>query len=66
MEINNKEELLKAIEDLQSRLAMVEDGLSKGDDEPTEEPTEDEPTDGGTEEGAEVESEDEIEKLLEG
>lgn len=63
MEINNKEELLKAIEDLQSRLAIVEDGLSK--DEPCDEPDGDEPTDEPTEEtGAEVESEDEIEKLL--
>lgn len=63
MEINNKEELLKAIEDLQSRLAIVEDGLSK--DEPTDD--NDEPTDEPAEETeAEVESEDEIEKLLEG
>ena len=57
MEISNKEELLSVIGDLQSRLAMVEDSLTK--DEPTEEPT-DEPAD----EPAEVESEDEIEKLL--
>ena len=57
MEISNKEELLSVIDDLQSRLAMVEDSLTK--DEPAEEPT-DEPTD----EPAEVESEDEIEKLL--
>jgi hypothetical protein len=65
MEINNKEELLKAIEDLQSRLAIVEDGLSKdepaGEDEPAEE------TEAKVDEAeAEVESEDEIEKLLEG
>lgn len=62
MEINNKEELLKAIEDLQSRLAIVEDGLTK------EEPKEDEPTEEPADEPAEdeVESEDEIEKLLEG
>ena len=70
MEINNKEELLKAIEDLQSRLAVVEDGLTK--DNPSEdEPTGDEPADGGAEQSEEsaepeVESEDEIEKLLEG
>lgn len=62
MEINNKEELLKAIEDIQSRLAIVEDGLTK------EEPTEDEPTNEPADVPAEdeVESEDEIEKLLEG
>ena len=70
MEINNKEELLKAIEDLQSRLAVVEDGLTK--DNPSEdEPTGNEPADGGAEQSEEsaepeVESEDEIEKLLEG
>ena len=57
MEISNKEELLSVIDDLQSRLAMVEDSITK--DEPVEEPT-DEPAD----EPAEVESEDEIEKLL--
>ena len=53
MEITNKEELLSIIDDMQSRLAIIEDSLTK--DEPAEEPT-DEP--------AEVESEDEIEKLL--
>lgn len=63
MELENKAELLKVLEDIQSRLAMVEDGLSK------EEPKEDEPTDDAEPaEPAEpeVESEDEIEKLLEG
>lgn len=62
MELGNKEELVKILEDIQSRLAMVEDGLTK--EEPTDEPT-DEPADEPAEE-AEVESEDEIEKLLEG
>ena len=61
MEISNKEELLSVIDDLQSRLAMVEDSLTK--DEPAEEPT-DEHTDEPADEPAEVESEDEIEKLL--
>lgn len=60
MEIANKEELLSVIDDLQSRLAMVEDSLVK--DEPEEEPT-GEPTEDSTP-NAEVESEDEIEKLL--
>lgn len=60
MEINNKEELLKVIDEIQSRLSVVEDGLNK------EEPAEDEPTEEPAEEGTEVESEDEIEKLLEG
>ena len=57
MEINSKDELLSVIEDLQSRLALVEDNFTK--EEPKDEPTE-EPKD----EPAEVESEDEIEKLL--
>lgn len=64
MELNNKEELLKVIDEIQSRLSVIEDGLNKeepAEDEPTEEPAE-EPA----EEGTEVESEDEIEKLLEG
>ena len=61
MEISNKEELLSVIDDLQSRLAMVEDSLTK--DEPVEEPAE-EPTNEPADEPAEVESEDEIEKLL--
>lgn len=56
MEIANKEELLSIIDDLQSRLAIVEDSLTK---EPTNEPAEEQ-----TDEPAEVESEDEIEKLL--
>lgn len=57
MECNSKDELLSIIDDLQSRLAIVEDSLTK--DEPTDEPVE-EPTD----ESVEVESEDEIDKLL--
>lgn len=58
MEINTKDELLSVIEDLQSRLALVEDNYTKEEpkDEPAEKPA--------TEESTEVESEDEIEKLL--
>ena len=58
MEINTKDELLSAISDLQSRLALVEDNFTKEEpkDEPDEQPK--------SEESAEVESEDEIEKLL--
>lgn len=62
MELGNKEELVKILEDIQSRLAMVEDGLTK--EEPAEDPEVD-PADPEDEE-PEVESEDEIEKLLEG
>ena len=57
MEINTKDELLSVIDDLQSRLALVEDNFTK--EEPKDEPSE-EPKD----EPADVESEDEIEKLL--
>lgn len=59
MEINSKDELLSVIEDLQSRLAVVEDSSTKKEPEETSEETHEEP-----EEKQEVESEDEIEKLL--
>lgn len=60
MEINSKDELLSVIEDLQSRLAVVEDSTTKQEtEEETSEETHEEP-----EEKQEVESEDEIEKLL--
>ena len=60
MELNSKDELLSVIEDLQSRLAVVEDSSTKKEpEEETSEETHEEP-----EEKQEVESEDEIEKLL--
>lgn len=58
MEINSKDDLLKVIEDMQSRLAVVEDSTTKKEPEDEKEP---EDTDTETEE---VESVDEIEKLL--
>jgi hypothetical protein len=58
MEINSKDDLLKVIEDMQSRLAVVEDSTTKKEPEDAETP-EDAST--STEE---VESVDEIEKLL--
>jgi hypothetical protein len=58
MEINSKDDMLKVIEDMQSRLAVVEDSTSKKEPEDVETP---EDTDTSTEE---VESVDEIEKLL--
>lgn len=58
MEINSKDDLLKVIEDMQSRLAVVEDSTTKKDPEDVKDP---EDTDTETEE---VESVDEIEKLL--
>ena len=59
MEINTKDELLSVIENLQSRLAVVEDSTTKQEPEETSQETHEEP-----EEKQEVESEDEIEKLL--
>jgi hypothetical protein len=58
MEINSKDDLLKVIEDMQSRLAVVEDSTTKKEHEDPKEP---EDTNTETEE---VESVDEIEKLL--
>lgn len=63
MENNSNDDLLKAIEDLSSRLALVEEAVSKvepkeQDEKEVETPTE---TESDT---SEVESEDEIEKLL--
>lgn len=58
MEINSKDDLLKVIEDMQSRLAVVEDSTTKKEPEDVETPDD---TDTETEE---VESVDEIEKLL--
>lgn len=58
MEVNTKNELLSIIEDLQSRLAVIEDAAKKPEkDHKPKEPKE--PKD-----EQEVESEDEIEKLL--
>lgn len=60
MEINSKDDLLKVIEDMQARLAVVEDSTTKKDPADEEKPK-DTDTDTETEE---VESVDEIEKLL--
>ena len=59
MEINSKDDLLKVIEDMQSRLAVVEDSTTKKD--PADEKNPKNPE--GNETG-EVESVDGIEKLL--
>ena len=60
MENNSKDELLSVIEDLQSRLAVVEAALSR--QEPEDETSEE--THEEHDDKQEVESEDEIEKLL--
>ena len=57
MDINKKDELLSIIQDLQSRLAVVEDAVKKPQQESEDEDKPKEPE-------TEVESEDEIEKLL--
>ena len=63
MSLNTREELEQLLEDIQSRLSVVETAQTKPQDEPKGE----EPKDSPSEEPAkepEVESEDEIEKLL--
>ena len=63
MSLNTREELEQLLEDIQSRLSVVETAQTKPQDEPKGE----EPKDESSEEPAkepEVESEDEIEKLL--
>ena len=57
MEINTKDELKSALDEIMSRLSVIEQTTDKKDDE---KPKEDEPKD----EQTEVESVDEIEKLL--
>ena len=60
MSLNTREELEQLLEDIQSRLSVIETAQTKPEDEPKEEPSEETTS----EESAEVESEDEIEKLL--
>lgn len=59
MDINSKDDLLSVISDMQSRLAMVEDTITKVPKDKKSEDDEPQPTD-----NEEVESVDEIEKLL--
>lgn len=61
MEVNTKKELLSIIEDLQYRLAVVEDAGKKPEPKNKEE---DKPKEPETDNSSKVESEDEIEKLL--
>ena len=58
MTIETKDELIQLIEDIQSRLSVIETDQKK----PKEE--EKEPKENNTQETTEVESDDEIEKLL--
>jgi hypothetical protein len=57
MSIKTREELEQELEDIKSRLAVVEQERTQKEEPKEEEPKEEEPKD-------EVESEDEIEKLL--
>lgn len=66
MKIKTKDELFKIIEDISSRLALVEEADTKA--EPEEQHENEAETQGvsgsDTSEGSEVETEDEIEKFL--
>ena len=63
MSLNTREELEQMLEDIQSRLSVVETAQTKPQDEPKGEEPKDESSKEPTKE-TEVESEDEIEKLL--
>ena len=63
MSLNTREELEQLLEDIQSRLSVVETAQTKPQDEPKGEEPKDESSEEPTKE-PEVESEDEIEKLL--
>ena len=62
MTLNTREELEQLLEDIQSRLSVVETAQTKSEDK-SEDKTEDEKQE-ETKKESEVESEDEIEKLL--
>ena len=63
MSLNTREELEQMLEDIQSRLSVVETAQTKPQDKPKGEEPKDEPSEEPAKE-TEVESEDEIEKLL--
>lgn len=63
MSLNTRDELEQLLEDIQSRLSVVETAQTKPQDKPKGEEVKDESPEESTKE-PEVESEDEIEKLL--
>ena len=63
MSLNTRDELEQLLEDIQSRLSVVETAQTKPQDEPKGEEPKDSPSEEPAKE-TEVESEDEIEKLL--
>ena len=62
MSLNTRDELEQLLEDIQSRLSVIETAQTKPQDEPKGEEPKDSPSEEPKE--PEVESEDEIEKLL--
>ena len=62
MSLNTRDELEQLLEDIQSRLSVIETAQTKPQDEPKGEEPKDLPSEEPKE--PEVESEDEIEKLL--
>ena len=64
MSLNTREELEQLLEDIQSRLSVIETSQTKPQDEPKGEESKDEPKQEPSSEETEVETEDEIEKLL--
>ena len=63
MSLNTREELEQLLDDIQSRLSVVETAQTKPQDEPKGEEPKDAPSEESPKE-PEIESEDEIEKLL--
>ena len=63
MSLNTRDELEQLLEDIQSRLSVVETAQTKPQDKPKGEEAKDESPEESTKE-PKVESEDEIEKLL--
>lgn len=62
MSLNTRDELEQLLDDIQSRLSVIETAQTKPQDEPKGEEPKDAPSEEPKE--PEVESEDEIEKLL--
>lgn len=61
MELSTRKELEQLLEDIQSRLSVIETAQTKPEDEKSKDESSEEPAEEKTDE---VESEDEIEKLL--
>ena len=64
MSLNTREELEQFLDDIQSRISVIETAQTKPEDNRKEESNEDTSQESSSEESTEVESEDKIEKLL--